>query len=90
VKHFEIDVAHLAPHATANVWRLDASHGNVLATFDRMGRPAFPSRTQLAQLRAAGREPPPQTVAVDGGRLALDVPPQGLVVVTLAARRSGN
>jgi xylan 1,4-beta-xylosidase len=89
-KHFEIDVAHLATGATATVWRLDATHGNVLATFDRMGRPAFPTRAQIEQLRAAGREPPPQTVDVDAGRLALDIPPQGLVVVTLGARAPGN
>jgi xylan 1,4-beta-xylosidase len=89
-KHFEIDVAHLGTHATARVWRLDATHGNVLATFDRMGRPAFPTRAQIAQLRAAGREPPPQTVTVDDGRLALDVPPQGLVIVTLGDHAPGK
>jgi xylan 1,4-beta-xylosidase len=85
-KHFDIDVTHLAAGTTASVWRLDATHGNVLAAFDRMGRPAFPTRAQIEQLRAAGREPPPQTMAVDDGRLALDVPPQGLVVVVLCEK----
>ncbi|HWG66457.1 MAG TPA: glycosyl hydrolase family 39 [Rhodanobacteraceae bacterium] len=89
-KHFEIDVTHLADGATASVWRLDAEHGNVLATYDKMGRPAFPTRAQIAQLRAAGREPPPQTMTVDAGRLALDVPPQGLVIVTLGGHAAGK
>jgi len=89
-KHFEIDVTHLATRATASVWRLDTTHGNVLATFDRMGRPAFPTRVQIAQLRAAGREPPPQTLPVNDGRLSLEVPPQGLVIVTLGGHASGK
>ncbi|HET9818851.1 MAG TPA: glycosyl hydrolase family 39 [Rhodanobacteraceae bacterium] len=80
-KQFELRIDHLAGDAVATVWRLDATHGNVIATFDKMGRPAFPSRTQIAQLRAAGKLPDAQRVAVHDGRLALDVPPQGLVVV---------
>jgi xylan 1,4-beta-xylosidase len=67
----------------ATVWRLDATHGNAVALFDKMGRPAFPSREQIEQLRAAGKESPPQKLAVHDGRLKLDIPPQGLVVVEL-------
>ncbi|HEX5960752.1 MAG TPA: glycosyl hydrolase family 39 [Rhodanobacteraceae bacterium] len=85
VKRFELDVSHLASAATATVWRLDATHGNVIATFDRMGRPAFPGRAQIAELRAAGRGSPPQKLAVRDGRLTLDVPPQGLVVLEVRA-----
>ncbi|HVX03720.1 MAG TPA: glycosyl hydrolase family 39 [Rhodanobacteraceae bacterium] len=90
MKHFDIDVSHLAAHATARVWRLDATHGNVLATYDKMGRPAFPTRAQIEQLRAAGQAPPPQTIHVENGRLALDVPPQGLVVVMLDGDAAGK
>ncbi|HLI18113.1 MAG TPA: glycosyl hydrolase family 39 [Rhodanobacteraceae bacterium] len=84
VKRFDVDVAHLSPEATATVWRLDSTDGNVIATFDRMGRPAFPTRAQIEQLRAAGKEPPPRTLAVHDGRFSLDLPPQGLVVVALS------
>jgi xylan 1,4-beta-xylosidase len=48
-----------------------------------MGRPAFPSREQIEQLRAAGKMAAPQQLAVQDGRLSLDIPPQGLVVVEL-------
>ena len=89
-KHFEIDVAHPAAGTTATVWRLDATHGNVLAAFNRMGRPAFPTRTQIGQLRAAGQEPSPQTLPVNDGRLSLEVPPQGLVVVALGSEAPGS
>ncbi|MGH8191370.1 MAG: GH39 family glycosyl hydrolase [Rhodanobacteraceae bacterium] len=80
-KHFEIRFVHLAAGATATVWRLDATHGNVIATFDKMGRPAFPSRTQIEELRAAGHPANAQQITLSDDRLALDIPPQGLVVV---------
>jgi xylan 1,4-beta-xylosidase len=83
VRHFDVDVSHLAKGATATVWRLDEQHGNAVALFDRMGRPAFPSREQIEQLRAAGKMAAPQQLAVQDGRLSLDIPPQGLVVVEL-------
>jgi xylan 1,4-beta-xylosidase len=81
IKHFELDLSSLPAHAVATVWRLDETHGNVVATFDKMGRPAFPSREQIKQLRAAGRMAAPEQVALRDGKLALDIPPQGLVVV---------
>ncbi|MBD8872694.1 glycosyl hydrolase family 39 [Rhodanobacter sp. DHB23] len=81
VKHFEVDLSSLPPGAAATVWRLDETHGNVIATFDRMGRPAFPSREQIRQLREAGQMAAPEQVALHGGKLVLDIPPQGLVVV---------
>jgi xylan 1,4-beta-xylosidase len=80
-KHFEVDVSSLPANATAQVWRLDETHGNAIAAFDRMGRPDFPTREQIAKLREAGRMAPPEQVALHGGKLGLDVPPQGLVVV---------
>ena len=83
VKHFEVDVSHLGANATATAWRLDEQHGNAVALFDKMGRPPFPSREQIEQLRAAGKMAAPQKLDVRDGRLTLDIPPQGLVVVEL-------
>jgi xylan 1,4-beta-xylosidase len=83
VRHFDVDVSHLRADAQATVWRLDEEHGNAVAAFDRMGRPDFPSREQIAQLRAAGTMAVPESVTLHEGRLSLDIPPQGLVVVEL-------
>jgi xylan 1,4-beta-xylosidase len=82
-RHFSIDVQHLAAGAHATVWRLDASHGNVIAAFDQMGRPDTPSRAQIAQLRAAGTLAAPEVMDVHNGRFDITIPPQGLVVVEL-------
>ena len=83
VKHFDVDVSHLAADAKATVWRVDESHGNAVAAFDAMGRPDFPSREQIAQLREAGKLAQPESLALEHGRLRIDIPPQGLVVVEL-------
>ena len=82
-KHFSIAVNHLASGARATVWRLDATHGNAVALFDKMGRPDFPSRQQIAQLREAGQLAAPESMDVRNGKLDLTIPPQGLVVVEL-------
>jgi len=82
-RHFSVDVRNLAASAHATVWRLDENHGNAVAAFDQMGRPDFPSRAQIAALRKAGEMAPPQRVELHDGKLQLDIPPQGLVVVEL-------
>lgn len=81
VRHFQLELSSLPANARARVWRLDETHGNAVAAFDRMGRPDFPTREQIAKLREAGRMAAPGQVALHDGRLELDVPPQGLVVV---------
>jgi xylan 1,4-beta-xylosidase len=82
-KHFSIDVQHLRGGARATVWRLDETHGNAVAAFDRMGRPDSPSRAQIMQLRAAGKLAAPESMAVSNGKMEITVPVQGLVVVEL-------
>jgi xylan 1,4-beta-xylosidase len=82
-KHFSLDVRHLPAGAHATVWRLDATHGNAVAAFDRMGRPDSPSRKQIAQLREAGKLAAAESMRVSNGKFEVTVPVQGLVVVEL-------
>ena len=56
---------------------------NAVAAFDQMGRPDFPSRAQIAALRKAGEMAAPEQLDLHDGKLQLDIPPQGLVVVEL-------
>jgi xylan 1,4-beta-xylosidase len=85
-KRFTVDVSHLGAVDAATVWRLDYYHGNVIRAFDAMGRPAYPTRAQILALRRAARMAAPERIRVQDGRLSLDVPPQGLVVVRLGSR----
>jgi xylan 1,4-beta-xylosidase len=87
-KTFNLKLDAIAPNASARIWRLDADHGNVIKTFDAMGRPAFPSRDQIAKLRVAGQPAPPQEVTLKNGILKIVIPPQGLAVIKIQGDRA--
>ena len=80
-KIFTVTLQGVPATAVGQVLRLDANHGNVVTSFDAMGRPATPTREQIAALRIAGRPSPPERVALKAGKLTISVPPQGLVVI---------
>jgi xylan 1,4-beta-xylosidase len=83
VKHFELTLQGIGKSAHATLHRVDDDHGNVLKTYDAMGRPAIPTRDQIAQLRAAGAAPRPESAAFHDGKLTLDIPQHGLVVLEI-------
>ena len=89
-KTFTVKVTGASPNARVQLWRLDADHGNVIKSFDAMGRPAFPTRDQITQLRAAGRPFPPQNLTLTKGALTITLPPQGLVVIRLSASTASH
>jgi xylan 1,4-beta-xylosidase len=84
-KTFDLDFKSVSPGATAEVWRVDDDHGNVLKAFDAMGRPPGDlTPQQVTQLRAAGQMAPPERLHLDHGKLHLTVPTHGLAVVVIA------
>lgn len=85
-KTFTLKLIGTRPDATVQIWRLDTDHGNVIKTYDAMGRPAFPSRDQIVQLRAAGKPSPPQTAALNNGSLTVTIPSQGLALIKLSSK----
>jgi xylan 1,4-beta-xylosidase len=67
---------------TASVQLVDSQHGNVHVAYERMGSPRYPTREQLAELRAAATLPAPVSAPLGDG-LRLEIPPHGLVLVTV-------
>jgi xylan 1,4-beta-xylosidase len=82
-RHFVLELHGLRAAARARLWRVDRSHGNVLHTYDAMGRPPYPTVAQIAALRAAAGLAPPQPLQIEAGVLALEVPAQGLALIEL-------
>ena len=81
-KEFAIDVrAGGAKNAT--ILRADAQHGDTLDAWKTMGSPQYPSREQIDQLRKTGAPAVAEVVSIKSGRLSLNVPPQGLAVITI-------
>jgi xylan 1,4-beta-xylosidase len=88
VKSFNLKLAGVKPNASAQIWRLDADHGNVIKTYDAMGRPAFPTRDQIVKLRAAGQPSPAERASLNNGSLNIAIPPQGLVLIEIGGDRT--
>jgi xylan 1,4-beta-xylosidase len=81
-KTFILDLKGVPANAKADVLRVDDDHGNVLKTFDAMGRPpADLTQEQVAKLRAAGQMAPAEHLHLKNGHLELTVPAHGLAVV---------
>jgi xylan 1,4-beta-xylosidase len=80
-----LDFKHTAAR-TARVQQLDPEHGNVLVEYEKMGSPTYPTQTQLTQLRAAAALPAPLTRTLIAGKLTLEIPSDGLALVTLAGK----
>jgi xylan 1,4-beta-xylosidase len=67
----------------ALIYRLDSTHGSLLAAYDAMGKPIYPSSKQIEELRRAAKLPPPRTASVAGGQMKLTLPPQGLALIEI-------
>ncbi len=82
-KHFNLTLAGTGKGAKVTMLRVDETHGNVIRTFDSMDRPNAPSREQIKQLRTAGLAAAAETASFHDGKLAVDVPVHGLVVLEI-------
>jgi xylan 1,4-beta-xylosidase len=83
-RHVALRFVHAAARA-AVVQSIDAEHGNVHPTYERMGSPRYPTQSQLTELRMAAALPAPVTYSLESGSLSLDIPSDGLTLVTVAA-----
>ncbi|MGA2135132.1 MAG: glycosyl hydrolase family 39 [Bryobacteraceae bacterium] len=71
------------PHA-ARIERVDAEHGSPIHAWQEMGRPAWPTREQIAALQTAAQAASPETAPLGSdGSLKLRLPAHGLALVEL-------
>jgi xylan 1,4-beta-xylosidase len=82
-KTITLEIKDVAPDARVTIERSDAHHGDTLAAWDRMGKPQYPSRAQIAALKKASEPGAPETGKLDHGRLTLTLPQMGLAVVEI-------
>jgi len=82
-KNVRIVVRGPAGQNPALIYRLDSTHGSLLAAYHDMGSPTYPTSVQVAQLLHAAELPPPEERPLLRGELTLLLPPQGLAVIEL-------
>jgi xylan 1,4-beta-xylosidase len=72
-KQFTIALSGLAGHHRAVVYRLDTTHGSLLATYDQLGKPPNPTQAQIA----------PESIQLEKGKITISIPPQGLALIEI-------
>jgi xylan 1,4-beta-xylosidase len=75
--------AGVSEHSRAVIRRVDASHGDSLDAWKKMGSPRYPTQQQIAALKKAAETGPPETRDIHNHQLTLTLPPMGLAVVEI-------
>ena len=82
VRKVTLEIRH-SNAGTATVQSIDGQHGNVNVAYAKMGSPQYPTREQLKELRAAAVLPKAVARPLENGTLTLEIPPDGLTLVTI-------
>jgi xylan 1,4-beta-xylosidase len=67
----------------AKITRLDEDHGSLLALYNSMGKPQYPTSKQLQDLRQAASLPEPEKILLPGSKMTIRLPPHGLALVEI-------
>lgn len=76
-----VKIAGPSVHPRAYVYRLDSSHGSLLAAYKNMGSPRYPTSRQIDALRHAAELPGPEIKLLSRGQLTITLPPQGVALI---------
>jgi xylan 1,4-beta-xylosidase len=68
---------------SAKIERVDADHGDVHPTYQKLQSPQYPEQAQIEELRKAAILAPPETIPVRDGALTITLPPHGLALIEL-------
>ena len=83
-KSIRFDLQGVRSGATIGISRVDATHGNLLEAYDKMGQPQYPTPKQQKLLRIAAQLPPAEMERLHAGSFTLEIPPEGLAVVAIS------
>lgn len=82
-KSISFDLKGISGHAHATIRRVDASHGDTLDAWKRMGSPKYPTHNQIESLQRASEIGPPEVQPIRNHQFALTLPSMGLALVEL-------
>jgi xylan 1,4-beta-xylosidase len=63
--------------------RVDVSHGDIHAAYEKMGSPRYPTQTQIQQLQQAADLPAPEARHLESEQFTLTLPSHGLAVIEI-------
>jgi len=84
-RSFNISVSGLSGRRRALIQTVDRQHGSALTAWEAMGKPDFPTREQIDQLRKAARLPAPESRTLNGNpaNVAITLQPHALALVEI-------
>jgi xylan 1,4-beta-xylosidase len=82
-KTIHLRFEHLPAGRRAFISRVDREHGDVHPAYEHMGQPRYPTQQQIKALQQASQLPAPEIRELTGNDLALDIAPDGLIVIQL-------
>ena len=83
-RHVMVKLSH-SDARQASVQLIDDEHGNARVAYEKMGSPRYPTQGELTELRAAAAVPAAVTRTLNAGTLAVDIPSDGLMLITIPA-----
>lgn len=81
VRNILLDLSASPEFKKARIHLVDVDHGSALTLFKKMGEPAWPTREQQKQLRAAAELPEPEERSLTNSKLKLNLKPQALALI---------
>lgn len=84
--HVHFEFSNLPKNMRVQVLRVDETHSNTRGIFHEMGDPKYPTRAQIAEVNRRGALQAEQ-MAVVGGKLDLDIPREGVVLIETPSRK---
>jgi xylan 1,4-beta-xylosidase len=88
-KTVKLEFKGVKPDSKVSISRVDEEHGNTLAVYQKMGKPRYPTESQVKELRERSQLPDPEEDKLSDGSLTLQLPVNGLAVLQVI-RSSGN
>jgi xylan 1,4-beta-xylosidase len=82
-KDFLLDFSNIKGKRVATITIIDRDHGSPLPTYQKMGRPPYPTPAQLQELRKAAALPASLSRPLKNGTLPVTLGPQGLALIEL-------
>lgn len=82
-KEVTLKLRGIASQRRAVIYRLDGQHGSLLRAYEAMGRPVYPTRQQIQELRRAAELPAPETRSLTKDQITVTLPPHGLALIEI-------
>jgi xylan 1,4-beta-xylosidase len=80
-RSIELEVRGVRSDSRVQVSRADASHGNTLAAYKKMGSPVYPTQAQVAELNRVAETNSVEHQRLSKGLLRVPLPPNGVVLI---------